>query len=302
MAKKIEEGKKYQAEPPLRRSCGTMAVHMMLLEQFPAFRARQFKLEQDTAKRRAAPFSLDKVKIVTVDVVVNVVYQTAEQNISDAQIKSQIAALNRDFSARNPDRSKVPAPWQGLVTECQNPVPARKDDADQDGGSIVLPEQRREAADRRAASPHCSRRSFSISGSVRWAAGCSAMRSSRVDRRRPTASSSTTRRSAPAVPRSRHSISDGPRRTKWGITSTCATSGVIPRTAADRTWSPTRRIVPGPNFQKPTFPVVTCNNGPNGDMFVNYMDYVDDDTMYMFTAQQVTRMRAAIEGPRSGLI
>ena len=32
----------------------------------------------------------------------------------------------------------------------------------------------------------------------------------------------------------------------------------------------------GPNFGTPTFPHVTCNNGPNGDMFMNYMDYTDD--------------------------
>ena len=31
------------------------------------------------------------------------------------------------------------------------------------------------------------------------------------------------------------------------------------------------------------FPHITCGNGPNGDMFMNYMDYVDDDTMLMFT-------------------
>ena len=43
----------------------------------------------------------------------------------------------------------------------------------------------------------------------------------------------------------------------------------------------------GPNFGMPTFPVVTCNNGPNGDMFMNYMDYTDDAAMFMFTAQQV---------------
>lgn len=35
--------------------------------------------------------------------------------------------------------------------------------------------------------------------------------------------------------------------------------------------------------------------------YMNYMDYVDDVAMFMFTAQQVLRMRAAIEGPRSGL-
>jgi hypothetical protein len=37
-------------------------------------------------------------------------------------------------------------------------------------------------------------------------------------------------------------------------------------------------------------------------MFVNYMDYVDDAAMFMFSAQQVTRMRAALDGPRSGLV
>jgi hypothetical protein len=57
----------------------------------------------------------------------------------------------------------------------------------------------------------------------------------------------------------------------------------------------------GPNFGKPPFPTVTCNNGPNGDMFMNYMDYVDDDSMFMFTTQQVARMRATLDGPRRSM-
>ena len=39
-----------------------------------------------------------------------------------------------------------------------------------------------------------------------------------------------------------------------------------------------------PNYGKPKFPHITCNNGPNGDMFMDYMDYVDDAAMFMFTA------------------
>lgn len=39
----------------------------------------------------------------------------------------------------------------------------------------------------------------------------------------------------------------------------------------------------------PTFPKVTCSNGPNGDMFYNYMDYSNDVCMYCFTADQKTR-------------
>ena len=43
---------------------------------------------------------------------------------------------------------------------------------------------------------------------------------------------------------------------------------------------------------------MSCANGPNGDMFMNYMDYTDDDAMFMFTPGQVMRMQATLDGPR----
>ena len=52
---------------------------------------------------------------------------------------------------------------------------------------------------------------------------------------------------------------------------------------------------------KPRFPQITCNNGPDGDMFMNYMDYVDDAAMVMFTVGQVARMNATLAGPRKKL-
>jgi hypothetical protein len=36
-------------------------------------------------------------------------------------------------------------------------------------------------------------------------------------------------------------------------------------------------------------------------MFMNYMDYVDDKVMVMFTHGQVSRMQAALAGPRSSI-
>ena len=57
----------------------------------------------------------------------------------------------------------------------------------------------------------------------------------------------------------------------------------------------------GPNQGRPTFPHTSCGNTPNGDMFMNYMDYVDDDAMFMFTDQQVERMLAALQFSRSKL-
>ena len=44
--------KSAEAAAPRRRTCGTMAAHMRLLEMFPQFRARQFQLEQETQRRR----------------------------------------------------------------------------------------------------------------------------------------------------------------------------------------------------------------------------------------------------------
>ena len=57
----------------------------------------------------------------------------------------------------------------------------------------------------------------------------------------------------------------------------------------------------GPNFGKPAFPSASCGNTPDGDLFMNYMDYVDDDSMVMFTAAQVARMHAALEFSRPDL-
>ena len=46
---------------------------------------------------------------ITIPVVVHVVYNTAEQNISDAQVQSQIDVLNEDFDATNNDYNNYDA-------------------------------------------------------------------------------------------------------------------------------------------------------------------------------------------------
>jgi PKD repeat protein len=58
------------------------------------------------------------------------------------------------------------------------------------------------------------------------------------------------------------------------------------------------------NFGCPSFPRITCNNGPNGDMFMNFMDYMDDACATMFTNGQKARARAlfSVGGFRSALL
>lgn len=48
------------------------------------------------------------------------------------------------------------------------------------------------------------------------------------------------------------------------------------------------------NFNCPVFPKVSCG-GPNGDMFMNFMDYCDDGCLVMFTWNQLQRMQTAME-------
>lgn len=57
--------------------------------------------------------------VIRIPVVVHVVYQTEAQNISDAQIKSGIAALNRDFRRRNADTVNTPARFKALAADVE---------------------------------------------------------------------------------------------------------------------------------------------------------------------------------------
>ena len=274
---------------------------MMLLEKNPAFRARQFRFEQDVARRRTLGVSVAKLKPVTVDVVVNVVYKTDAQNVSDAQIKSQIAVLNRDYSAKNPDRSKAPAPWKGLVTDSRVRFKLAKvrrvhtskssfgfDDGVKKASTGGVPP----LEPQKYLNLWVCALSGGLLGYAQFPGGPPATDGVVINYR-----AFGTKGSAEAPfnlgRTATHEVGHYLNlRHIWGDTEDCSGSDYVPDTPN----------CAGPNYGTPTFPTVTCNNGPNGDMFMNYMDYVDDKAMFMFTAQQVLRMRVALEGPRSGLI
>ncbi len=51
----------------------------------------------------------------------------------------------------------------------------------------------------------------------------------------------------------------------------------------------------GPNYGCPAFPHKTCGNTTNGDMYVNFMDYTDDNCMAMFTNDQSARFQVTMQ-------
>ena len=104
-----------KAAPPKRRMCAAMEVHNRLLELHPSYRAAQAALASATSARMlTAAVGKAAGGVVKIPVVVHVVFNTAVENISDAQVKSQIVALNKDYRATNTDKSKVPSVWKGL--------------------------------------------------------------------------------------------------------------------------------------------------------------------------------------------
>jgi hypothetical protein len=296
MAKK----KTAAAEPPLRRQCGAMAAHFLLLEKFPAFRAAQMRLEGATSKRREE--GLDKrTSIVTIKTHVHVVYNTAEQNISTAQINSQFATMNKDFRATNPDRSSTPSAFAGLVTDARIQFKLAQVTRTKTTKASFSTDDGVKKASTGGIAPITPKTHLNIwvcplSGGLLGYAqfpGGPAASDGVVVNYQAFGTTGTAKAPFNKGRTATHEVGHYLNlRHIWGDTPDCSGSDMVADTPN----------AAGPNFGSPTFPVITCNNGPNGDMFMNYMDYTDDAAMFMFTAQQVIRMRTALDTARRGLI
>jgi hypothetical protein len=294
----------------VRRMCGAMEAHMRLLESDPGMRKARAKIHAETSRMLQTGRASRRVKkgALTIPVVVHVVYRTAAENISDAQISSQIDALNRDYSASNVDKVNAPAVWAGLVQDTQIRFAlATKDPKGKPTNGIT-----RTKTKATSFSTHDKMKHASMGGADAWPSskylnlwvctlgggllGYAQFPGGTADTDGVailnTAFGTTGTAKAPynlgrtAVHEVGHWLNLNH---IWGDTSDCSGTDHVADT-------PNAQF---PNYGVPSFPHITCSNGPNGDMFMNYMDYVDDKTMVMFTHGQVARMQAALAGPRS---
>jgi hypothetical protein len=101
-----------------QRNCGTMEYLEMQQENDPERMERLKEIEQHTAKVLSNP-TRSVNGTITIPVVVHVVYNTAQENISDAQIFSQIAILNEDFTRTNPDAGDTPADFLSVAADSE---------------------------------------------------------------------------------------------------------------------------------------------------------------------------------------
>ena len=101
-----------------QKKCGTENKRFEALARNPGLIKERQIIEEFTKnwidKDDAAKSGQTVVKI---PVVVHVVWRTADQNNSDEQIKSQIDILNKDFRKLNSDANKTPAFFKNLVAD-----------------------------------------------------------------------------------------------------------------------------------------------------------------------------------------
>lgn len=114
-----EEKTTNNSEVP-ERNCGSQEALQLQLAADPSLNGKMQQIEAFTQRIVAmrgvtggTTTTTTTPATITIPVVVNVVYNTAEQNISDAQIQSQIDVLNEDFNRLNGDAYRTPEEFAG---------------------------------------------------------------------------------------------------------------------------------------------------------------------------------------------
>jgi hypothetical protein len=297
--------------PPKRRQCGAQQVNERLYEEIPDLRTRHREIEDECQEFISSGYA-ERVRRqkITLSVVVHVVYKTDEENISDEQVQSQIEALNTDYSATNPDKDGVPDPWKSLVADPNIQFALATKDPDGNATNGIT----RTETDEDSFSTDDGVKKKSGGGIAPWDIDkylnlwvCNLGGGLLGYAQFPggpaktdgvvilyTAFGTTGVAADPfnlgrtATHEIGHFLN---LRHIWGDTNDCSGSDQVSDTPRAQ----------APNYGKPAFPHITCNNGPNGDMFMDYMDYVDDAAMFMFTHGQAARMNATLAGPRKKL-
>ena len=289
------------------RNCAAMDVLAEDIKENPGQAKKYEDAEKHTKKfvdKYAAQGSLAVAAItVTIPVAVHVLYNTAQENISLAQIQSQIDVLNKDFSNTNADRTLLPGAFASLPTDMsvRFTLDPANIDRKQSNKSSWGTRNAMKSAKKGGIDPINPSRFLNIwvcnigggiLGYAQFPGGPAATDGVVVG---PQYFGNTGYVSAPfnkgrtATHEVGHWLN---LRHIWGDAN-CGNDLVSD--------TPTQQTA---NYGCPAFPRVTCGNGPNGDLFMNYMDYTDDACMYMFTNGQKARSQAifASGGPRQSFV
>jgi len=294
---------------------GTWPNHERLLKIDPRYGENLAQLEQFTTEYvgmlRARGPSAMRSGVVRIPVVVYVIYPAATENISDAQIHSQIDVMNEDYRRLNADISSVPAVFQPFTGDARIEFALAVRDPDCNPTTGIT----RTSTTRTGFLSDDSMKSSSTGGHDAWPR----------DKYLNLWVCNLTDYLGYAQFPGGAASTDGVvvRHSAFGDTGTAATPFHLGRTATHELghwfnvrhiWGDDGTLCTGSDFVAdtpnqsgynsgcPTFPHVSCSNGPDGDMFMNFMDYVVDDCMIMFTQGQVERMEACLMGTKNAIL
>jgi len=284
-----------------QRICATPEYKTQSIQANPALQATFNNIEQQIARTNSrVARDATSNELISIPVVIHVIYNTAAQNISDAQILTQIVALNNDFAYQNADKINTPAAFKNVAADIRIKFCLAQVDAKGNHTTGIIRTNTKVSsfsAD--------DAMKFSLQGGDNawdskkylniWVCnlsgrslGYATTPGSEFDKDgvviafdafgtkgtlRPTFNKGRT-----ATHEVGHWLG---LKHLWG-------DAVCGDDLVDDT--PTQKSY---NYGTPTFPKMSpCSPNANGDMFMNYMDFSDDATMNMFTIGQKKRMRA----------
>jgi hypothetical protein len=227
--------------------------------------------------------------IIEIPVVVNVLYKTSAENISAAQIQSQIDVLNKDFNALNSDYNQVPSPFTGVkanvgISFVLDAVYRKSTTKTSWGTRDTMKKTSRGGLNPTSPTTKLNLWVCTIGGGIlgyaQFPGGSSSTDGVVVDSRYlGTTGTSTSPFNLGRT--ATHEVGHWMNlRHIWGD-ATCGNDLVND--------TPTHNTA---NYGIPPYPhYSTCSGNPI-EMTMNYMDYTDDAGMYMFSNDQKSRMLA----------
>ena len=101
-----------------QRNCGTMQHHEDQLIKDPSLSLRMQDQEREIKNWIQKNINKQQPSIITIPVVVHIVYNNTNENISDNQIFSQLDILNEDFRRLNADSNNTPIAFRSVAADC----------------------------------------------------------------------------------------------------------------------------------------------------------------------------------------
>ena len=290
-----------------RNRCNSTSYRAAQIAENPALAAAYENARLTAAAYANTPQAALR-SVITIPVVVHIVYKTAAENISDVQVATQLAALNEDFAGMNADSVRIPSVFKPRFAHPNIQFCLAK----RTPAGIATTGIIRKTTTRASFTDDDAVKKANTGGDNAWDASkylnlwvCNLGTDLLGYAQYPGGLAATDgvvihykffgRGGSAEAPYNQGRTGTHEIGHWFGLDhidgdATCGNDNI-----AD---TPTQNTL---NYDCPTFPQITCNNGPNGDMFMNYMDYVDDACMQMFTIGQDAVIEATINTTRQSL-